>query len=384
MRARDVGIDIGLGSPGPLNAITDVAGVRVGHTTIVEGSGPLVVGRGPVRTGVTVVMPHDGEISREPLFAGYHRLNGFGELTGLEWVSESGLLSSPIGLTSTNSVGVVRDTLIRREVEVNRTSQLHVVLPVVGETWDGQLNDIRGQHVRPDHVLAACAAARGGAVSEGNVGGGTGMQCYYFKGGCGTASRAVDVAGKRYVVGVLVQANHGDRRHFQVNGVPVGQVLDGRAVPWPRLPELSTPTYPAPEVGGAGSVIVVVATDAPLLPHQLSRLAQRAGLGVTKFGAYGENYSGDLMIAFSTAARGLPDMGLGTRSAVELPVSMLSLAYIDLLFGAVIEATAEAILNAMLQAETMTGRDDLVLHALDGERLAEILDRYGRRRYSVR
>ena len=376
MRAREVGIEIGTGLPGSHNTITDVPGVLVGYCTLISGSGELVVGRGPVRTGVTVVLPHGGRPSMEPVFAGYHRLNGFGELTGLEWLHESGMLTSPIALTNTNSVGVVRDTMIAREVAV--PGRLPIMLPVVGETWDGILNDIGGQHVRSEHVHAAFADTRSGAIAEGNVGGGTGLQCYGFKGGTGTASRVVELDGHTYTVGVLVQANHGDRRHFEVNGVPVGQVLGWREVPVPRM---SAITRVPP---GTGSVLAVVATDAPLLPHQLNRMAQRAGLGIAKFGARGDNYSGDLMIAFSTAAHGLPDQGPGARTEVALSVQTLALPYVDAMFSAVIEATAEAILNAMLQAETMAGRDDLVLRALNGEQLADILDQYGRRRYSVR
>lgn len=376
MRARDVGIEIGTGEPGLHNAITDVSGVQVGYATLVSGSGELVVGAGPVRTGVTVVLPHGGRPSTEPVFAGYHRLNGFGELTGLEWLHESGMLTSPIALTNTNSVGVVRDTIIAREVAL--PGRLPIMLPVVGETWDGILNDIGGQHVRPEHVHAAFADARTGAIAEGNVGGGTGLQCYGFKGGTGTASRLVELGRHTYTVGVLVQANHGDRRHFEVNGVPVGQILGSREVPVPRM---SAITRVPP---GTGSVLAVVATDAPLLPHQLNRMAQRAGLGIAKFGARGDNYSGDLMIAFSTAAHGLPDQGPGARTPIALTVDTLALPYVDAMFAAVIEATAEAILNAMLQAQTMAGRDDLVLRALNGDQLADILDTYGRRRYSVR
>jgi D-aminopeptidase len=376
VRARDVGIEIGTGQPGVHNAITDVEGVRVGYATLVSGSGELVVGSGPVRTGVTVVLPHGGRPSTEPVFAGYHRLNGFGELTGLEWLHESGMLTSPIALTNTNSVGIVRDTIIAREVAL--PGRLPIMLPVVGETWDGILNDIGGQHVRPEHVHAAFDDARTGRIAEGNVGGGTGLQCYGFKGGTGTASRLVELGEHAYTVGVLVQANHGDRRHFEVNGVPIGQVLGWREVPVPRMSAITS----VPP--GTGSVLAVVATDAPLLPHQLNRMAQRAGLGIAKFGARGDNYSGDLMIAFSTAAHGLPDQGPGARTPIALTVDTLALPYVDAMFAAVIEATAEAILNAMLQAETMIGRDDLVLRGLNGDQLAEILDQYGRRRYSVR
>jgi D-aminopeptidase len=392
VRARDLGIEVGLGRPGPLNAITDVAGVRVGHVTLIEGDGPLRVGEGPVRTGVTVVLPREGEISEAPIFAGCHRLNGNGELTGLEWIRESGLLTSPVAITNTHSVGVVRDALARREIEARGTGKLFWSLPVVGETWDGCLNDVNGQHVTAAHVTAALAAAASGPVPEGSVGGGTGMICHEFKGGCGTASRLAECGGTTFSVGVLVQANHGRRERFQVNGVPVGLRLGDDVVPTPVTPEeLASGAEAAGTAGssarpaganphGAGSIIVVVATDAPLLPQQLSRLAQRAGLGVVLLGACGDNYSGDLMLAFSTADQGLTSMGYGEAGPVTFPVEMLSLACIDPLFEAAVEATEEAILNAMLQAETMTGRDGVTAHALDGERLVALLDRYGRRR----
>ena len=373
-RARDLGIEIGSGTPGLLNAITDVAGVRVGCETLIEGEGPLVCGKGPVRTGVTVIVPHDGEISEEPLFAGCHRLNGNGELTGLEWIRESGLLTSPVALTNSHSVGVVRDALVRREIEARSPGKLFWSLPVAGETWDGCLNDINGQHVRAEHVVAALAAATGGRVPEGNVGGGTGMVCHEFKGGTGTASRVVDVGAEQFTVGVLVQANHGMRPGFMVNGAPVGQVLDETVVPLVELPEAVAPA-------GAGSIIVVVACDAPLIPSQLDRLAQRAGLGVAQLGAYADNYSGDLFLAFSTANRGMPPMNYGSGGPVRVPLEMLSLCSIDALFEATVEATCEAILNAMLAAETMTGRDGVTAHALDGAQLVEVLDRFDRRRF---
>ena len=393
MRARDLGLETGLGRPGPLNAITDVAGVRVGHATLIEGEGPLHIGGGPVRTGVTVVVPHEGEISEEPLFAGCHTLNGNGELTGLEWIRESGLLTSPVALTNTHSVGVVRDALAQREIEARGAGKLFWSLPAVGETWDGCLNDVNGRHVTPTHVFAALAAAAGGPVPEGNVGGGTGMICHELKGGCGTASRLAECGAETFTVGALVQANHGERARFQVNGVPVGQLLGDEKVPIPVTPEERTAAgadASGPGGGvrpggarpaGAGSIIVVVATDAPLLPVQLTRLAQRAGLGIALLGACGGNYSGDLMLAFSTANRGLTSMAYGQTGPVRFSVEMLSLTYIDALFEAAVEATQEAILNAMLRAETMTGRDGVTAYALDGEVLVELLDRYGRRRF---
>ena len=376
MRARELGIEVGTGVPGPGNAITDVQGVRVGHTTLIQGDGPLEVGRGPVRTGVTVVLPHDGDIWKESLFAGCHRLNGNGELTGLEWVRESGMLTSAIALTSTHSVGVVHDALIGHEVAAGG-EEIFWSLPVVGETWDGLLNDINGFHVKPEHVSQALASASGGVVAEGSVGGGTGMICHGFKGGIGTASRVVAEQAGGFTVGVLVQANHGRRRRLQVNGVPVGQVIDADEVPVPRLPRLPRlPRRPVPE--GAGSIIVLVATDAPLLPNQCDRLAQRAGLGIARTGGLGEHTSGDLFLAFATGNRGLSSGDYEDEEALTQPLQMLSNTYIGPLFEAVVEATEEAILNAMLQSPTMVGRDGVTAHGLDGARLVEVMERYGR------
>jgi len=334
VRARDLGVPIGDGSPGEHNTITDVDGVRVGHTTLIEGDS--------IRTGVTVIVPPE-----TPLFAGCHRLNGNGELTGLEWVRESGFLTTPIGITNTFSVGVVRDAIAAKSADEDAWS-----LPVVGETFDGFLNDIRGQHVTAEHVHSALADAAGGAVEEGSVGGGTGMICHGFKAGIGTASRA---AGD-YVVGVLVQANYGRRSRFRVDGVPVGELIGDR--------------IPEPTSGSdVGSIIGVVATDAPLLPHQCDRLAQRAGLGVGRMGGTAAHSSGDLFFAFATGNRGL--------AAVEgeLGVRMLVDEQIGPLYDAVIESTEEAILNAMLASRTMTGRDGNTVYALDPELLKEVLRR---------
>jgi D-aminopeptidase len=330
VRARDLGIEIGSGAPAAHNAITDVAGVRVGHTTLIEGES--------IRTGVTVVVPPE-----TPVFAGCHRLNGNGELTGLEWVRESGCLTTPIGITNTFSVGVVRDTIAAVSADEDAWS-----LPVVGETFDGFLNDIRGQHVKAQHVRAALEAASDGAVEEGNVGGGTGMVCHEFKGGIGTSSRTVG----GYVVGVLVQANYGRRDRFRVDGVPVGELVGDR--------------IPTPQRGEAGSIIGIVATDAPLLPHQCDRLAQRVGLGVARVGGTAAHSSGDLFFAFATGNRGLTTDG-------EIAIRMLSDAEITPFYDAVIDATEEAILNALLAAETMTGRDGRTVHALDPDLLAEVL-----------
>ncbi len=355
MTARDLGIAIGTGTPGPLNAITDVEGVRVGHTTIIRGDGPLRIGEGPVRTGVTVVLPHAGSIFDEPLYAGFHWLNGNGELTGTAWIRDGGMLTTPVALTNTHSVGVVRDALI--DIEVRGRGRGAWGLPVVGETWDGVLNDIDGRHVTDDHVHEAHAAARGGPVAEGAVGGGTGMICHGFKGGIGTASRVVEGG---WTVGVLLQANHGRRERLTVAGVPV------------TIDDVPRPT--PPEFEGAGSVIVIVATDAPLLPHQCRRLAERAGLGIARTGGAGENSSGDGFLAFSTANRGrLPSDALGTTPPQVLHVDALADTYLDPLFYGAIEATEEAVVNALLAARTMTGRDGLTAHALPHERLLAAL-----------
>jgi len=333
VRARELGIAIGDGETGERNAISDVAGVRVGHSTLIEGD--------DVRTGVTVIVPPE-----TPLFAGCHRLNGNGELTGLEWVRESGLLTTPIGITNTFSVGVVRDAIAARSSDDDAWS-----LPVVGETFDGFLNDIRAQRVTAAHVEAAFGAASPD-VAEGNVGGGTGMICHELKGGIGTASRVVD----GYVVGVLVQANYGRRDRLRVNGVPVGELLGDR-IPTPEPRE------------EWGSIIGVAATDAPLLPHQCDRLAQRIGLGVARVGGTAAHTSGDLFFAFSTG-----NSGLGADQG-EVPLRMLSDGEITPFYAAVIDATEEAILNAMLAAETMTGREGHTVYAVEPDALLEALRR---------
>ncbi len=354
-RARELGLRIGTLPPGPLDAITDVEGVRVGSVTLVEGEGPLRRGAGPVRTGVTVVVPHAGRIFDEPLFAGCHRLNGNGELTGLEWIRESGRLTTPIGLTNTHSVGVVRDALIAAGAAERDEREPFWSLPVVGETWDGLLNDVNGFHVRAEHVHEALASAAAGPVQEGAAGSGTGMVCHGFKGGLGTASRVVAPGAGAWTVGVLVQANHGRRERLSVNGVPVGAAIGPDVVP-----------LPDGAFGGAGSIIVICATDAPLLPHQCARLAQRCSLGVARTGGVGEHWSGDLMLAFSTARQGLPPSEVGaTAEPVTVPVTMLVDTHIDALFDAAVEATEAAIVGALLAAGTMTGRDGITAHALE-------------------
>ena len=337
-RARDLGVEIGRVPPGPANAITDVAGLRVGHTTLIEGDG--------IRTGVTVVVPPS-----ESFFAGAHRINGNGELTGLEWIRDSGLLTTPIGLTNTHSVGVVRDALVAAAQHGEGDDRWS--LPVVGETWDGFLNDINGFHVKPEHVAAALAGAGAGPVEEGAVGGGTGMVCHGFKGGIGTASRVVEDG---WTVGVLVQANHGRRARLRVNGAPVGERVDASLVP---LPERDWD-------GGSGSIIVLIATDAPLLPGQCERLARRASFGIARTGGMGEHTSGDFALCFATGNRDLD------ADEAVLSLRMLNDTRIDPLYEATIDAVEESILNALLAAETLTGRLGTV-HALPHELLVEAL-----------
>jgi D-aminopeptidase len=376
-RARDLGIVIGKGTPGPLNAITDVAGVRVGHATIVRGEGALVVGEGPVRTGVTMIVPHDGDAFLESVYAGSHRLNGNGEMTGLEWIREAGMLSGPIGITNTHSVGVVHDAIIRNAVGSHPKGGSFWSLPVAAETYDGLLNDTDGFHVSMDHVDEALAAAHGGAVEEGNVGGGTGMVCHEFKGGIGTASRVVPEAFGGWTVGVLVQANYGRRDLLRVDGVPVGEALPVTEIPSPYGPDDDDgpPAAPPP---GSGSIIVIVATDAPLLPHQCERLAQRAGLGIARMGGTGGNSSGDLFLCFATGNRSLPAVTFKEDPRLAIDVRSVNDHVINGLFDGVIEATEEAILNALVGAETMTGRDGNTAHAIPHDRLIEIMARYGR------
>jgi D-aminopeptidase len=371
-RYRDLGLQVGLLPPGPLNAITDVDGVTVGVTTLIEGDGPLEVGQGPIRTGVTAIVPHPG-IGAEPLFAGSHTLNGNGEMTGLEWVRESGCLTTPIAITNTHSVGVIRDALVSYEVRSRERGPAFWSLPVVGETYDGALNDINGMHVRPEHLFAALDAATGGSVPEGNVGGGTGMICHDFKGGTGTASRVIEGRGDGWTVGALVQANHGDRERLMVDGVHVGE-----EIPYEELPS----AWDQEEAIGRaaeGSIIVVVATDAPLLPHQLERMAQRAGLGIARVGGGGGNTSGDIFLAFSTANAGRMKSHKAGNAGEPLAVEMLPDTSITPLFWGVIEATEEAILHALVAADTMVGRDGITARALPHDRLVEIMTKFGRR-----
>ncbi|HEV2860271.1 MAG TPA: P1 family peptidase [Pyrinomonadaceae bacterium] len=359
-RARDLGVPFD-GTPGSLNAITDVRGVEVGFVTLIAGEGRPGAVRGVVRTGVTAVLPQGKEF-RGRVFAAWHTLNGNGEMTGTTWLEESGSLGTPILITNTHSVGVVRDAVIewnaRRGGGEGYSGDFS--LPVVAETWDGFLNDINGFHVRKEHAFQALDGAKAGPVSEGNVGGGTGMVAHGFKGGTGTSSRVLAKDEGGYTVGVLVQANYGRRDLLSVAGVPVGkEITDLRPEPGKRA-------------DGEGSIIVVVATDAPLLPHQLKRLARRVSLGVGNLGGRGENTSGDIFIAFSTAN---PE-----ASKVEgvAQLSMLPNERINPLLRATVEATEEAIVNAMVAAETMKGIGGNVVHALPHERLREVLRKYNR------
>ena len=375
-RARELDIPIE-GVSGPLGAITDVAGVEVGHSTLIAGSGPLRVGQGPIRTGVTVIHPR-GKANADPVFGAWFTLNGNGEMTGTTWLQESGILEGPIAITNTHSVGVVRDAILHWLVTRPNTQPWG--LPVVAETYDGSLNDINGFHVKPEHVLAALESAKSGPVAEGNVGGGTGMICHQFKGGIGTASRKLTAAAGGYTVGVLVQCNYGLRRDLRVAGVPVGaEISDLMPCTASRDPSrlagarrCDAPSPPERADAEQGSIIIVVATDAPLLPHQLKRIATRASLGVARSGGYGGNSSGDIFVAFSTAnPRTFGDTGVAR-------VEMIPNARINPLFYATVQATEEAILNAMLAAETMTGANDLRVHALPHDRLRAALKKYGR------
>ena len=354
-RARELGISFD-GEPGPLNAITDVAGVEVGHATIIRGDGKLRVGHGPIRTGVTAILPR-GKRDASPVFAGYFSLNGNGEMTGIAWVEESGLLTTPIMITNTHSVGVVRDAVIAWQVRRRRMLQPWS-LPVVAETYDGLLNDIDGFHVTAKHAWAALTSARGGRVAEGCVGGGTGMIGYGWKGGIGTASRRLDRKAGGYTMGILVQLNCGRPSELTVAGVPVGKEL--------------RPGHDPLSQQELGSIIIVAATDAPLMPHQLKRIARRLTMGLARTGSVSGNGSGDLFIAFSTA-----NAVSAKRSDVET-VKMLRNSRMDPLFTAAVQATEEAIVNALIAATTMVGINGRRVDAIPHARLAELMRKYGR------
>ena len=374
-RARDLGVPFD-GTPGPLNAITDVKGVEVGHVTLVDGNGPVTAGKGPVRTGVTAVFPQGREF-RGRVFGAWYTLNGNGEMTGTTWLRESGCLGTPILITNTHSVGVVRDAVIewnaRRGTSGDYSGDFS--LPVVAETWDGVLNDIDGFHVKKDHVFQVLADARPGPVAEGNVGGGTGMVCHQFKGGIGTSSRVLPAADGGYVVGVLVQANYGLRNQLTIAGVPVGKVIpdlmpqEGRSSGAQEQVRLKPD---ATRLQEQGSIIVIVGTDAPLLPHQLDRIVRRVPLGIGVVGGRGGNSSGDIFIAFSTANPDTAKMS-GLASLTMLPNERM-----NPLFTATAEAVEEAIVNALVAAETMTGINGNTVHALPHDRLRDVLKKYNR------
>lgn len=359
-RARDLGVPF-YGTPGKYNAITDVAGVEVGYKTLIEGSGKLVTGKGPVRTGVTAIFPK-GKGSLDRVFAGWFTLNGNGEMTGTTWVDESGCLGSPILITNTHSVGVVRDAVIEWSMKKMTSGDYSgdISLPVVAETWDGFLNDINGFHVTKEHVFEALESADSGPIKEGNVGGGTGMVVHQFKGGTGTSSRKLSASEGGYTIGVLVQANYGSRDLLMIAGVPVGrEITDLKPV--------------AKKDEDQGSIIVVVATDAPLLPHQLKRVVKRVSLGIGVMGGRGGNSSGDIFIAFSTAN---PEVNNGSEIA---HLEMLPNEKINPIFNAAVAATEEAIVNAMIAAETMEGVNGNKVYAIPHDRLISILKKYNRR-----
>jgi len=368
-RARDLGVPFD-GTPGPLNAITDVDGVLVGHTTLIAGSGKLVVGKGPVRTGVTAVLPR-GTASLQPSlqrfsFAGWFTQNGNGEMTGTTWLEESGFLEGPVMITNTHSVGVVRDAVIAWRVAHGPADATDSwwSLPVVAETWDGWLNDINGFHVKPEHVFHALDSAHSGPVEEGAVGGGTGMICNGFKGGIGTASRKLTDKEGGYMVGVLVQCNYGTRQNLRIAGIPVGREIESaEPEPYARLPS---------DLAERGSIIVVVATNAPLLPHQLKRIARRVSLGLGRNGSIAGNDSGDIFIAFSTANLSASDVD----HVVDL--KMVPNGSLDPLFAATVQATEEAVVNAMVAAQDMTGVDDHHVRALPHDQLRAVLAKYNR------
>ena len=363
VRARDLGIPFE-GKPGKFNAITDVAGVEVGYTTLMSGDGKLEVGKGPVRTGVTAVLPRGHASLNDPVYAGFFSLNGNGEMTGTAWVDESGFLEGPIIITNTHSVGVARDAVIAWRIKHGAADKTGYwwSLPVVAETWDGWLNDINGFHVKPEDVWHALDTAHGGALEEGSVGGGTGMICYEFKGGTGTASRVIEMKDKSgpartYTIGALVQANCGRRPQLTIAGVPVGKEIPGEVYK-----------------EESGSIIIVIATDAPLLPHQLKRLAKRASLGLARTGSISGNGSGDLFIAFSTANAGAANPEPLTHSVETIPNDSM-----DRIFTAVVQATEEAIINALVDNQAMTGRDNHRVDALPHDRMRALLRKYNRR-----
>jgi len=372
-RARDLGVPFE-GKPGPFNAITDVPGVEVGQATLISGEGPLVVGKGPVRSGVTVVFPR-GRHNLKPVYGGYFNLNGNGEMTGLAYMQDFGVVSGPIGITSTNAVGHVYAGI--QEWAVQHTGE--AVYPVVAETWDGWQSDINGFHVRPETAKAALDAAKGGPVEEGVVGGGTGMHCFSFKGGIGTSSRAITAGGRNYTVGVLVQCNTGDRRVLRIAGLPVGQEFSKSWLPCYDPKQSKPGQTPKCGTGGKalpdqGSIIIIVGTDAPLSPDQLNRVAKRAALGLARLGSYSGTSSGDIIMAFST----VPDAVNAPEQKAPSPLTPTADAEVNAVFEATVQATEEAIVNAMVAARTSTGADGYTMYGLPHDELRAILKRYNR------
>ena len=363
VRARDLGVPLD-GAPGPLNAITDVPGIEVGHTTLISGDGKLVTGEGPVRTGVTAILPRGK--TYDPVYAGWFSLNGNGEMTGTTWIEESGWLEGPVMITNTHSVGTVRDATIEWAHKkkffrpLANEPDTFWMLPVVAETYDGDLSDINGFHVNKQHVFDALDGAAKGRVAEGNVGGGTGMTTHGFKGGIGTSSRVVSIEKSDYTLGVLVQSNFGIRDTFMVAGVPVGREITDLTMTFGDHNQET------------GSIIIVIATDAPLLPHQLKRIAKRATMGIARTGSYASNGSGDIFIAFSTANAGAWDREKAAS------VKSLSNDSMSSLFRATVEATEEAVLNALVAARTMEGINGNTAYALPHDRLQNVLRKYGR------
>ena len=374
-RARAVGVPFE-GTPGPLNAITDVAGVEVGQVTLVQGDGPLKVGVGPVRSGVTVVLPR-GRASADPVYGGFYDLNGNGEMTGISYLQDFGVMYGPIGISNTNAIGQVYAGI--QQWTARKFGEAST--PVVAETFDGRLNDIGGFHVHPEHAIAALNAAKSGTVEEGNVGGGTGMVCFGFKGGIGTASRQVTIGPAHYTVGVLVQCNTGDRATLRVAGAPVGQEMAGRwlpcfaadVAPADKKPPCAGDSTAGQAPGDSGSIIIVVATDAPLIPTQLNRVAKRAALGLGRLGSYSGNSSGDLIVSFTTS-------GVANYPEQKAPSAIAQIAStsIDPLFKGTVEATEEAIVNGLIAADTMTGINGQRFYRLPHAELRDILKRYGR------
>ncbi|MFW0754234.1 P1 family peptidase [Pseudomonas sp. H11T01] len=362
MRARELGIRLGLGTPGQFNAITDVPGVRVGHSTL-----KTEINGKQVRTGVTLIQPRASHARLQPCFAGCHVLNGNGDATGLEWIREAGLLATPLAITNTHSVGVVRDALVALEHDNLADPSVYWCMPVVMETYDGMLNDIWGQHIGPQQVLEAMTNAEAGPVQEGAVGGGTGMICHEFKGGIGTSSRKLSAQQGGWTVGALVQANHGKREELRVDGYPVGRKLTD--IPSP-FDEKGTP--------GMGSIVVILATDAPLLPHQCQRLAQRASIGIARTGGGTEDSSGDIFLAFATGNQNLPPADYGRKDLPQsTPLEMLNNDHISPLFSAAAEAVEEAIINALLAGEPMSTAGGTLIPALDAEVLLQALSSTG-------